>query len=119
MHAKALPTGSRRVLEALSRVRHVALEGWTLAGGTGLALRLGHRLSDDFDFFRLAGMDTEGLYDAMSALGAPETLQRSANILTVLVQGAKFSFFQVREPFRSNPHATGSSTSRTSGTSPS
>jgi len=103
MHAKALTPGSRRVLEALSRARHVALAGWILAGGTGLALRLGHRLSDDFDFFRLAGMDTEGLYEAMSAFGTPETLQRSANTLTVLVQGIKLSFFQVREPFLFEP----------------
>ena len=29
------------------------LRGWILAGGTGLALQLGHRVSRDFDFFHV------------------------------------------------------------------
>ena len=99
MREKILPPGSRRVLEALRGTPNPVLEGWTLAGGTGLALRIGHRQSDDFDFFRLTGMDTGGLYEALSILGPAETLQRNESTLTVLLQGVKMSFFQVRDPF--------------------
>jgi len=103
MHEKALPAGSRVVLDTLSRSPRAALQGWILAGGTGLALRIGHRRSEDFDFFRTAGMDTQGLFDALEVVGPLETLQRSEGTLTVLVRGVKMSFFQVRDPFLFEP----------------
>ncbi len=103
MHEKALPDGSRTILEALSSSTHAALGGWILAGGTGLALRIGHRRSEDFDFFRTAGMDTHGLFDALEVAGPLETLQMSEGTLTVLVRGVKMSFFQVRDPFLFEP----------------
>ena len=55
MYGKVLPRGSRDLLAALGALpappEGSALLGWVLAGGTGLALQLGHRLSEDFDFF--------------------------------------------------------------------
>jgi len=87
----------------LSRSPRAALQGWILAGGTGLALRIGHRRSEDFDFFRTTGMDTHGLFDALEVVGPLETLQRSEGTLTVLVRGVKMSFFQVRDPFLFDP----------------
>jgi hypothetical protein len=99
MRDKTLPPGSRELLAALTRAAHPALEGWVLAGGTGLALRLGHRVSEDFDFFRIAGMDARGLHDALAALGPIETLQQGEGTLTVIVRSVKLSFFQVADPF--------------------
>lgn len=48
-HWEAIPLNVRRVMENLARA--TALEPFYLAGGTALALRLGHRLSVDLDFF--------------------------------------------------------------------
>ena len=48
-HRVILPAGWEGAVEDLA-VRGV-LDGFYLAGGTGLALRLGHRRSADFDFF--------------------------------------------------------------------
>lgn len=48
-HWEALPKAVRMVLERLGHA--VELEPFYLAGGTALALRLGHRLSVDLDFF--------------------------------------------------------------------
>ncbi len=42
-----LDTQRSAVLEKIKPL----LTGWYLAGGTGLALQLGHRISYDFDFF--------------------------------------------------------------------
>ena len=53
MHEKVLPKGSKKLLAALTQTASPLLKGWTLAGGTGLALHKGHRISDDFDFFRI------------------------------------------------------------------
>jgi hypothetical protein len=70
-----------------------------LAGGTGLALRLGRRLSEDFDFFRTEGMETNSIFRALGVLGECETLRSSERTLTLLVSGVKMSFFQIDDPF--------------------
>lgn len=99
MHPRALPKGSRDLLARIEKRTPVPLRGWTLAGGTGLALQLGHRISEDFDFFKTSRFSAEKLAAALAAIGPCETLQREASTLTVLVQGIKISFFQVLDPF--------------------
>ena len=99
MHERALPPGSRKLLDTLKHLSRPALRGWTLAGGTGLALRVGHRFSDDFDFFRTDDMDRRELYDALSFAGEIETLQQGEKTLSVLLSGVKLSFFHVGDPF--------------------
>ena len=44
-----LGTGAEKVLQVLSRQDF--MKSFYLAGGTGCALHIGHRLSHDFDFF--------------------------------------------------------------------
>jgi hypothetical protein len=39
--------------------------GFVLYGGTGLALQLGHRVSEDFDFFSSSGFDPDQLKSAL------------------------------------------------------
>jgi hypothetical protein len=99
MHEKALPRASRELLARIGTDPPESLAGWTLAGGTGLALHLGHRRSDDFDFFRAAGMETRSLYQALATITACETLQSGERTLTVLAGSVKMSFFQIPDPF--------------------
>jgi len=99
MHEKALPPASRDLLARIGTDPPESLLGWTLAGGTGLALHLGHRRSEDFDFFRTAGMETRSLYQALAASTACETLQSGKRALTVLAGSVKMSFFQTHDPF--------------------
>lgn len=47
---RALPPGTEALFRALSHVPD--MRGYTLVGGTALALRLEHRLSEDLDFAR-------------------------------------------------------------------
>jgi len=75
------------------------LQGWTLAGGTGLAMHLGHRLSEDFDFFKTSLVDLERLLETLRDLGPCEVLQQEERTLTVLLRGVKASFFLVRDSF--------------------
>lgn len=99
MFRRVLPQGSRSLLADIERDTPASLRGWTLAGGTGLALRLGHRLSDDFDFFKQARFSRQGLFTSLSKLGGCEVLQEEAGTLTVLLRGIKLSFFQIPDPF--------------------
>jgi len=99
VHEKVLPKGSRAVLARVEEIDRPQLQAWTLAGGTGLALRLGHRVSKDFDFFRTEGMSADSLHSLFRRMGEYETLQEASNTLTVLVSGTTLSFFQVPDPF--------------------
>ena len=99
MHEKVLPQHSLELLTALEETPSPLLSNWTLAGGTGLAFHLGHRISEDLDFFRTDNMDVRTLHDALAAHGRYETLQEAEHTLTVLIRQTKLSFFRVRDPF--------------------
>jgi len=49
MFTETLPKNTKKALELLSRA-DIVKEAY-LAGGTACALQLGHRISDDLDFF--------------------------------------------------------------------
>lgn len=68
------------------------LDGWTLAGGTGLALQLGHRLSQDLDLFRPEPFGTQELLGALSGIGETVVQARSTDTLHVVVEGLRVSF---------------------------
>ena len=65
-HADFLPAGT---LDAWPKVAGALPEGSTLMGGTGLAVLLHHRRSEDLDFFVPARLDAEHIIAALSELG--------------------------------------------------
>lgn len=74
--------------------------GFVLYGGTAIALRLGHRTSEDFDFFTDRPLEQRELRQALPFLAHAQTLQESVDVLTVITQpaspetgGVKLSFF--------------------------
>jgi hypothetical protein len=99
MHEKVLPEYSLELLSRLEKTASPLLSGWTLAGGTGLAFHLGHRVSEDLDFFRTDAMDVRALHDVFAGQGKYETLQEAEHTLTILIDGTKLSFFRVSDPF--------------------
>ncbi len=99
MHEKVLPEHSDKLLEGLEDLGSPLLKDWTLAGDTGLALQLGHRVSEDFDFFRTDHMDVRQLHDVFSDLCDYETLQEAEHTLTIIAFETKTSFFRVPDPF--------------------
>jgi len=52
MHLEALKSKQKKIFEKLSH-----FSDYYLVGGTALALQLGHRVSEDFDFFRNKELD--------------------------------------------------------------
>ncbi len=66
-----------------------------LAGGTALALQLGHRDSIDFDFFCFDSFDTASLYERLRIIFSSHKIlktQEEKNTLGLLVDGVKMSF---------------------------
>jgi hypothetical protein len=70
--------------------------GFTLYGGTAIALRLGHRESVDFDFFGDKPLDKQSITDT-TLLQNGKVIQNAEETLTFLVQrgagSVKVSFF--------------------------
>ena len=72
------------------------VDGFYLAGGTGLALQLGHRESLDFDFFTQSRFDNQELWKKVGETfrGRVLKIQDEKETLTVEIdQGVKVSFF--------------------------
>ena len=98
MHDKILPNGSRELLDRLGNSDSPNLVGWYLAGGTGLALHFGHRISEDFDFFRTDELSLSGLHETLRGSEPCEMLQEADHTLTLICAGVKLSFFIIRDP---------------------
>jgi Nucleotidyl transferase AbiEii toxin, Type IV TA system len=95
----------QELLELLSRIAEVRT--FYLAGGTGLALHLGHRRSNDFDFFRAREFAPQDLLSILRRLGDLMVLQEAAGTLTVMQRGIPMSFFhydyRVLRPLHESP----------------
>ncbi len=74
-----------------------ALSGFALGGGTSLALRFGHRISIDLDFFTKEPFDTEELMTARSLEGA-EVVANATNSLTLDAGGVKVDLLRHSYP---------------------
>jgi hypothetical protein len=95
-HWEAVPEGIQALLTDLGQIP--ALRPFYLAGGTAVALRLGHRVSRDLDFFSetdsLDKPRREEIIAALRAIGSTVTVQRSAfTTLVLLADMHHLSFF--------------------------
>jgi hypothetical protein len=89
---EVLPAPQRRLWDELGETPN----DFVLYGGTALALRLGHRSSEDFDFFSSRPFTPDALQREIHYLTGAETSQSGANTLTMIVDRdgpVKVSFF--------------------------
>ena len=91
MHSEILTPAQQSALAVLSQ--QSGLRDFYLAGGTALALHLGHRASEDFDFFRQESFDPQSLLRQLPAPPRVAVLQEARDTLTVEFRKVKVSFF--------------------------
>ena len=60
-----------------------------LAGGTSLALQIGHRKSNDLDLFGMIEADEISIAQALTSLGNIQLIKRTPNIQIYIVNGVK------------------------------
>lgn len=96
MHPKVLDAEAWVLVRRL--VAADLLAGWTLAGGTGLALQFGHRISEDLDFFRADTFDPGRLAEELAAHGRLVVQSRSADTLHAVLEGLRLSFLRAEAP---------------------
>jgi hypothetical protein len=96
MHPKVLSPGAWKTIRLL-RTSDI-LESWTLAGGTALALQIGHRYSEDLDFFRAESFEPERLALQLSTIGRVSIRSRAIDTLHISLAGLKISFLGAQVP---------------------
>ena len=96
MHPKVLSLKAWKTVRTLTAGGW--FESWTLAGGTGLALQLGHRYSEDLDLFKADPFRPEQLAEGLSKVGPLRVQSRSADTLHLELDGLRVSFLRAQEP---------------------
>ncbi len=91
MFEKVLPVNTARILRRIAP----HLKGYYLAGGTGLALQLGHRRSADLDFFNDQPFNTDLL---VSSIKPDKILMVVEGTLHCELEGMKLSFLYYAVP---------------------
>lgn len=74
------------------------LNRFYLAGGTGLALHLGHRLSQDLDFFATDLFNEESLLQQLQRLNGFSLVAKEPYTLHATIHGTKVSFLGYAYP---------------------
>lgn len=97
MHTECLTSAAFKILKLLKAP--VRAHQFVLAGGTAIALHLGHRKSVDFDFFTERTFSTDKVFQEIRRLGFEvKTLQEEKGTLTITADGVKISLFHYPYP---------------------
>ncbi len=92
MFESTLSSNAQGTLALLGSAKILPLMSY-LAGGTALALQLGHRISIDFDFFTPSEFDQEKLSASLSEIGKFAKKNIAKNTLMGKFNGVDFSIF--------------------------
>lgn len=91
MFTETINPKTKSVLEKIGASGAAA--GFYLAGGTALALHLGHRVSVDLDFFSDRPLETDVLKQKLSSAGKFSLDYEDKDTLNSVLDGVKLSFF--------------------------
>ena len=72
---------------------HSFIHDFYLAGGTCLALQIGHRRSIDFDFFTPNDFNTSIIVNKLNSIGSYERSSEDRNTINGSLNGMRISFF--------------------------
>lgn len=96
LYLEILPKKQKDILKILAQQKWV--NEFYLAGGTALALQIGHRQSIDFDFFIPKDFDSNKIFERLNSLGLGEyqLQQQDKNTLNGYLNNIQISFFTYR-----------------------
>ena len=97
LHSEAVPPGTLALLKNLCA--HHALDGFALVDGTSLALRFGHRMSVDLDFFRPEKFDNKVIAAALAEdFPSFQLTNDNSNGMMAFIEKVKVDFVTYRYP---------------------
>lgn len=96
LYRKTVAPETFRLLETISSIAD--LSEFALAGGTALALQIGHRVSMDLDFFGNREFSSDEIIDLLQGVKPLTIVSQRKNILILNVQNVKVDFVNYRYP---------------------
>ncbi|MFZ5376526.1 MAG: nucleotidyl transferase AbiEii/AbiGii toxin family protein [Patescibacteria group bacterium] len=87
-----LPTKTRAIFDKLTDSRLSLLDDFYLSGGTGLSLQLGHRQSEDLDFFCERDFSPELILSQLKELAEVSSVEIAQGTLNVFMGDVKLQF---------------------------
>lgn len=101
MHPEAIDEKTRRVLEKIAESG--IAQNFYLAGGTALAIQLGHRKSVDLDWFSIGNFSNGELKNKLATLGKFTLTGEEPGTIHGILDGIKTSFFHYDYPLLYSP----------------
>ena len=98
MYTQVLPKDTASLVAQFQTKRPLFLQNFYLSGGTGLSLQIGHRESEDLDFFSEEDFDPELLQREVVTFGTLNNTELSRGTLNTFCQGVKLQFLHY--PYR-------------------
>ena len=95
---KVITRKAEQILELLGNLDR--LNDFYLAGGTALALQIGHRISDDFDFFSIKSFDSDMLFNFLLK-NFKENIKKTKSdhgMLYIKIKNISASFIEFKYP---------------------
>lgn len=90
IHTEILPKHTEELVNKLKDIPNI--KNFYLSGGTGLALQLGHRESEDLDFFSQEKFDVQNLQQQLQTLGKLANVETPENTLNLFLENIKLQF---------------------------
>jgi len=90
MYTKTLPGNTESVLKKLSGSK--IIDDFYLTGGTALSLQIGHRESQDLDFFSKESFQPEKIQIELKKLSSLESIELSSGTLNCFLDNVKLQF---------------------------
>ena len=85
-----MPKGTASLIEEIASLPEIA--NFYLTGGTALSLQLGHRESEDLDFFSFIDFQPELIQQSLLSISPLESVQIERGTLNVFLKGVKLQF---------------------------
>lgn len=96
LHLDILPDDQKQLFSAFGQQDWI--QRFYLAGGTGIALQIGHRQSIDFDFFFREDLQNRAIVEHIRRLGKFELFSEAENTIHGRLNKVQISFFSYHYP---------------------
>lgn len=98
IHPQSLPPQTADLVTLFQKEKPDFLNSFYLSGGTALALQLGHRESEDLDFFNERSFSPQLLLAELQDFGQLQDTELHAGTLNTFLNGVKLQFLEYPYP---------------------